>query len=702
MENYDLLSQIGEGSFGQVFKAKKRANDEIVAVKRIRKRGRSCKELKSLRQECEIQRYLSHPNIVRMIDSFETVDEIVVVTEYADKELYEILGKTGRFTEDRAQKVICDLVSALYYLHSNRVLHRDLKPQNVLLEANGTAKLCDFGFARIMSTRTHVLTSIKGTPLYMAPELIEEYPYDHNADLWSLGCIAYEMIVGTPPFQTTSILHLVGLIRFESIKWPEFISANCQSFLQGLLEKIPSQRLTWPDLLEHPFVKNRILIIDSPASFTAPLSSSEAHAKQLQFEHLSMRAINKSRTLDNNHQGCVSQPIYPLVNRFHPFVSADAYNSRQNGTSSGSTASVDVLLSNLSLRASLQSDLLSANQAAEINCTDSACMSQQLGNENINSLYDFTGYEKPDFDNKNCETSDQSPKKLPDWDARAVDQHIENDEWLAFLQQSIEEIIEGEITSLVEENCVSIFVSPLRNSSASSQVVEYIACLLSLPFVCSISPEDLTRIQRVYYDVKVVPNLVCAMNIILERLQATQAEDHEELARRDCGNIKTTSMLSPEQLQALESSMLVLCRLVHSDQKFLDQFCQAVDIIGVNLLREMLTLERRKVRIVADLLAILNNTLRSLPRNVELVEKVVFGQRSETIEQLSKLLTHRQVVLKSRTCTLIRLLGRLRSKAFKQIWDRQLESLLRNLTNDEDNNVKNLASRTINELIHCT
>lgn len=67
---------------------------------------------------------MSHPNIVRMIDSFETVDEIVVVTEYADKELYEILGKTGRFTEDRAQKVICDLVSALYYLHSNRVLHR--------------------------------------------------------------------------------------------------------------------------------------------------------------------------------------------------------------------------------------------------------------------------------------------------------------------------------------------------------------------------------------------------------------------------------------------------------------------------------------------------------------------------------------------------------------------------------------------------
>lgn len=131
------------------------------------------------------------------------------MTEYADKELYDILAKEGRLSEERAQVIACDLVSALYYLHSNRVMHRfvyclkmetkngimynynnyvnfirDLKPQNVLLEANGIAKLCDFGFARSMSTGTHVLTSIKGTPLYMAPELVEEHPYDHNADLW--------------------------------------------------------------------------------------------------------------------------------------------------------------------------------------------------------------------------------------------------------------------------------------------------------------------------------------------------------------------------------------------------------------------------------------------------------------------------------------------------------------------------------------
>ena len=85
---------------------------------------------------------------------------------------------------DRVRIIACHLSSALYYLHSDRILHRDLKPQNVLIGTDGIAKLCDFGFARSMDIRTYLLTSVKGTPLYMAPELIEHKPYDHNADLW--------------------------------------------------------------------------------------------------------------------------------------------------------------------------------------------------------------------------------------------------------------------------------------------------------------------------------------------------------------------------------------------------------------------------------------------------------------------------------------------------------------------------------------
>lgn len=153
------------------------------------------------------------------------------------------------------QKIAKQLVQALHYLHSNRVIHRDMKPQNILVGAHGRVKLCDFGFARAMSSNTVVLTSIKGTPLYMAPELVKEQPYDLTVDLWSLGVILYELLVGQPPFYTNSIYSLVNHIVKDPVEYPANISPELRSFLQGLLRKDPRQRLSWPDLLEHPFVR---------------------------------------------------------------------------------------------------------------------------------------------------------------------------------------------------------------------------------------------------------------------------------------------------------------------------------------------------------------------------------------------------------------------------------------------------------------
>ncbi|CAI7915122.1 unnamed protein product [Closterium sp. NIES-53] len=146
-------------------------------------------------------------------------------------------------------------VRALYYLHSNRIIHRDMKPQNILVGAGGIIKLCDFGFARAMSCNTMVLTSIKGTPLYMAPELVQEQPYNHTVDLWSLGVILYELYVGQPPFYTNSIYTLINHIIKDPVKYPDAMSASFKHFLHGLLNKTPQNRLTWPALLEHPFVK---------------------------------------------------------------------------------------------------------------------------------------------------------------------------------------------------------------------------------------------------------------------------------------------------------------------------------------------------------------------------------------------------------------------------------------------------------------
>ncbi|XP_064836835.1 serine/threonine-protein kinase 36 isoform X4 [Oncorhynchus masou masou] len=271
MDLYHVLEMIGEGSFGRVYKGRKKFSGQVVALKFIPKVGRSEKELRNLKREIDIMRGLEHPNIVLLLDSFETEREVVVVTEYAEGELFQILEDDGNLPECQVRDIACQLVSALYYLHSHRILHRDMKPQNILLGKGGVVKLCDFGFARAMSVSTLVLTSIKGTPLYMSPELVEEKPYDHTADLWSLGCILYELHTGAPPFYTNSIFQLVQLIVRDPVKWPDTMSQTCMTFLKGLLTKDPQKRLSWPHLLKHPFVADGVLVLSAPV-VSSPLT----------------------------------------------------------------------------------------------------------------------------------------------------------------------------------------------------------------------------------------------------------------------------------------------------------------------------------------------------------------------------------------------------------------------------------------------
>uniref|UniRef100_A0A3B4GKA5 non-specific serine/threonine protein kinase n=1 Tax=Pundamilia nyererei TaxID=303518 RepID=A0A3B4GKA5_9CICH len=242
------LMSLSTGSFGRVYKGRRKGSGMVVALKFMPKLGRSENQLQSLKREIEIMRDLRHPNIVQLFDSFETETEVVIVTEYAEGQLFQILEDDGNLPESQVRAIACQLVSALYYLHSHRILHRDMKPQNILLEKSGVVKLCDFG---AMSVSTLVLTSIKGTPLYMSPELVEEKPYDHTADLWSLGCILYELHTGAPPFYTNSIFKLVQLIVKDQVKWPDTMSS--------LLTKDPQKRLSWPDLLYHPFVADGVL-----------------------------------------------------------------------------------------------------------------------------------------------------------------------------------------------------------------------------------------------------------------------------------------------------------------------------------------------------------------------------------------------------------------------------------------------------------
>ncbi|XP_061944813.1 serine/threonine-protein kinase TIO isoform X2 [Populus nigra] len=297
VENYHVIELVGEGSFGKVYKGRRKYTGQTVAMKFIMKHGKSDKDIHNLRQEIEILRKLKHENIIEMLDSFESPQEFCVVTEFAQGELFEVLEDDKSLPEEQVQAIAKQLVRALHYLHSNRIIHRDMKPQNILIGAGSVVKLCDFGFARAMSTNTVVLRSIKGTPLYMAPELVREQPYNHSADLWSLGVILYELFVGQPPFYTNSVYALIRHIVKDPVKYPDDMSLNFKSFLKGLLNKVPQNRLSWPMLLDHPFVKETSEELDARVMCAATSASRECDAARRGEENNMQASTGRSNSV---------------------------------------------------------------------------------------------------------------------------------------------------------------------------------------------------------------------------------------------------------------------------------------------------------------------------------------------------------------------------------------------------------------------
>ncbi|XP_073053905.1 serine/threonine-protein kinase TIO-like isoform X2 [Primulina eburnea] len=141
VENYHVIELAGEGSFGKVYKGRRKFTGQTVAMKFIPKHGKTEKDILNLRQEIEILRKLKHENIVAMLDSFESPQEFCVVTEFAQGELFEILEDDKCLPEEQVQAIAKQLVRAVHYLHSNRIIHRDMKPQNILIGAGSIVKL---------------------------------------------------------------------------------------------------------------------------------------------------------------------------------------------------------------------------------------------------------------------------------------------------------------------------------------------------------------------------------------------------------------------------------------------------------------------------------------------------------------------------------------------------------------------------------
>ncbi|WWD18591.1 hypothetical protein CI109_103044 [Kwoniella shandongensis] len=248
---------LGKGKFGRVYLARTKAPPHfIVALKSLNKaeiiQGRVEKQV---RREIEIQQNLRHPNILRLYGYFHDANRIFLVLEFAMKgELYKQLSKLGKFDEKRSSRYIAQMADALSYLHKKHVIHRDIKPENLLIGLKGELKIADFGWSvHAPSNRRQTMC---GTLDYLPPEMVEGKPHTAAVDLWAIGVLAYEFVVGGPPFEDLAG-HAATYKRIRNVDLhiPSTVSPEAADLITRLLRYTPEDRLPLFEVMVHPWIK---------------------------------------------------------------------------------------------------------------------------------------------------------------------------------------------------------------------------------------------------------------------------------------------------------------------------------------------------------------------------------------------------------------------------------------------------------------
>jgi serine/threonine protein kinase len=285
VDDLTLTKSLGKGAFGEVFLTQKKGRKEFYATKRLdRAFSEKPENIKLLSNEITLLKKINHPNIVRLIDLKKTKSHCYIVMEYCNGgDLSGCLKKYKEayrrpFSEEIVQYIMRQVVNGIYFLHSNKIVHRDLKLDNILVTfpsendkkslnmMKAIAKIIDFGFAtRLKASKSNLTYTILGTPANMAPQILENMQqrtpnhqgYDEKVDIWSLGTLCYEMLVGHMAFCGHSMQELSQKVKQGTYSLPTNLSKEVISFIDSMLQTDPNKRSSARDLLKHDFlVKN--------------------------------------------------------------------------------------------------------------------------------------------------------------------------------------------------------------------------------------------------------------------------------------------------------------------------------------------------------------------------------------------------------------------------------------------------------------
>eukprot|EP00607_Mallomonas_marina_P005533 CAMPEP_0182427952 /NCGR_PEP_ID=MMETSP1167-20130531/20915_1 /TAXON_ID=2988 /ORGANISM="Mallomonas Sp, Strain CCMP3275" /LENGTH=302 /DNA_ID=CAMNT_0024610559 /DNA_START=114 /DNA_END=1022 /DNA_ORIENTATION=- len=254
LQDFEIGKPLGRGKFGDVYLARERKSKFIVALKAIKKSQLFKAGVEhQLRREIEIQTNLRQKNILRMYGYFYDDKRIYLVLEYAPGgELYKQLTARGHFTEAITARYILDLSIALHYCHQKHVIHRDIKPENLLVGVNGHIKIADFGWS--VHAPNSRRTTLCGTLDYLPPEMVEGRDHNETADIWSLGVLTYEFLVGSPPFEAEGARATYRRISNVDLRFPPSVPTGARDLISRLLVKDQNKRMRLTDVPRHYWI----------------------------------------------------------------------------------------------------------------------------------------------------------------------------------------------------------------------------------------------------------------------------------------------------------------------------------------------------------------------------------------------------------------------------------------------------------------
>jgi NIMA (never in mitosis gene a)-related kinase len=318
MDGFQILSKIGEGSYSTVLKVKRIKDGNIYALKRVKFRKLSDKEKENALNEIRILASVKDKHVISYKEAFfdEKDSSLGIVMEYADKgDLFQAISERKKtkdyFTEQEIWKAFIQLLKGLKALHDFKILHRDIKSANVFLFDGGICKLGDLNVSKV--ARKGLSYTQTGTPYYASPEVWEEKPYDSKSDIWSLGCVIYEMLTFRPPFQAQSMEELYRkVMRGIYPKIPSKYSEDLSDAIKLMIQVEPGARPTCEELLKMPMIYKRIEFFNETKSFDLDEEKNENLNKQLQLlktitvpnrlENLSKNLPKPNYNTDQNNQ----------------------------------------------------------------------------------------------------------------------------------------------------------------------------------------------------------------------------------------------------------------------------------------------------------------------------------------------------------------------------------------------------------------